>query len=421
MVPSNTIHESIPSWLAMVSIGEVYSTISSAEAALHMNPDMRFVLVVDDEQSIAIAIKRQLESWAAERSLEILTVSSALLGLGMIEKHGDDTIIVISDLKMPEMKGSDFLLEVKKKFPSIVSILLTGFSETAEVAKAVSAGIFSFILKPWDPEYLVAEVQKAYEFGETRRELAKYQKLIEDEMKWAGEFQKALLKPNLPSSAGIEFRVSYRPVPALYCGGDYYDVILLGPDRYLLLIGDVEGHGVKAAFVTGILKTIIYSEYVRTVGGKDFNPAAFLSWLNGRLDFELKNSSNLIVTFLAGILDTKAGSFRYSNAGHNHPFILRSGKAIELPVSGSAIGFSATTAYVEQTADVRSGDLLLLFTDGLIEIACSDGRDPLKLGPILEKVEYGPEHHRRLLEAALAAAGSPGFTDDVTIVSARIL
>ena len=262
---------------------------------------------------------------------------------------------------------------MKKRYPSIVSILLTGFSETAEVVKAVSAGIFSFILKPWDPEYLVAEVQKAYDFGEMRRELAVYQKMIEDEMKWAGGFQKALLKPNLPSSAGVEFRVSYCPVPALYCGGDYYDVISLGSDRYLILIGDVEGHGVKAAFVTGILKAVIYSEYVRTVGGKDFNPAAFLSWLNGRLDFEFKNSSNLIVTFLAGILDTKAGSFRYSNAGHNHPFIVRSGKAIELPVSGSAIGFSSSTTYVEQIVDVRTGDILLLFTDGLIEIACSDG------------------------------------------------
>jgi DNA-binding NtrC family response regulator len=121
-----------------------------------MNPEKGFVLVVDDEQSIAIAIKRQLESWAIERSLEILTASSALCGLGILEKQAEDTIIVISDLKMPEMKGSDFLLEVKKKYPSIVSLLLTGFSETAEVVKAVSAGIFSFILKPWDPEYLVA-------------------------------------------------------------------------------------------------------------------------------------------------------------------------------------------------------------------------------------------------------------------------
>ena len=381
----------------------------------------RFVLIGDDDPSITLALKRQLDGWAKERGLEILMAASGRAGLETIETHGEDIIIVVSDLNMPEIKGSDFLAAAKTKKPGMVSILLIGFSGTQEIAKAVGAGIFSFVLKPWEPEYLVAELQKAFEFGESRINNAFYLKKMDEELKWAGALQKAILKPNLPSSTGVEFKVSYHPVPALYCGGDYYDVILLEPERYLLLTGDVEGHGVKAAFVTGILKAIIYSEYVRAVVGKNFSPGAFLSWLNQRLHYEFRFASSMLLTLFAGVLALRSGIFRYSNAGHNHPFVLRAGRAIELPVSGSAIDFSSSMLYTEQTIEVKGSDVLVLFTDGLIEIDCSEGCAPLKPGPILERIEYGADHHRKLLEAALAESGSVSFSDDVTIVTAKIL
>jgi len=310
---------------------------------------------------------------------------------------------------------------VNRLYPDIVSILLTGFSETNELIKAVQAGIFSFMLKPWDSDYLEAELTKAYEYGELRSQKASYLKTMEEELKWAGEMQKTILKPNLPRSDGLEFRVSYRPVPGLYCGGDYYDVIFLGPERYLLLIGDVEGHGVKAAFVTGILKATIYSEYVRIAMGREFSPGAFLSWLNERMNFEFHGSSSMIITFFAGVLDLKTSSLRYANAGHNHPFIVREGQSLELPISGSAIGFAASVSYAEQKVDLLSKDVIVLFTDGLVEAACTGDSAPLKLGPILDKTEYGSEYHRRILEMSLAEAQAEDFTDDVTIVTARML
>jgi sigma-B regulation protein RsbU (phosphoserine phosphatase) len=89
--------------------------------------------------------------------------------------------------------------------------------------------------------------------------------------------QKALLRPILPQSNLVEYRVSYRPVPQLFCGGDYYDVITLSLDLYLLLVGDVAGHGVRAAFVTGILKAIIYPEYIRGNLTKKYYPRFFFS------------------------------------------------------------------------------------------------------------------------------------------------
>jgi sigma-B regulation protein RsbU (phosphoserine phosphatase) len=341
--------------------------------------------------------------------------------LNILETKGNDTAVIISDLKMPEMKGSDFLLAVKDRYPHIVSILLTGYSETEEVIKAVSAGIFSYLLKPWQPAYLQAQVQKALDHGQALRQNAEYLKTIEEELKWAGEMQKAILKPNIVQSDGVEFRTSYRPVPGLYCGGDYYDVIFLGADRYLLLIGDVAGHGVKAAFITGILKAIIYPEYVRGVIGKDFSPAAFLSWLNDRMNFEFRSTSSMLITFFAGVLDVKNLSLKYANAGHDHPFVIRGGIPNELPVSGTGLGFVQSVMYPEQTVRMQSGDLLLLYTDGLVEIDCHEGKGPVKLQPLLQSTAPGDDYHRRLLNAALAEASATDFVDDVTLLTARLL
>lgn len=379
------------------------------------------ILFVDDEVNILSALRRELREWAQERDLNLSFATSAREGLGILEGKAADFALVISDLKMPEIKGSDFLVTIKERWPEIVTILLTGFSETEEVMKAVKAGIFSYILKPWEPEYLRTELTKALELFRMKSAEKERLKTIEEELKWAGEMQRALLRPNLIRSDGVEFRSSYRPVPGLYCGGDYYDVINIGNDRYLLLLGDVAGHGVKAAFVTGILKAIIYSEYVRQMLNKRFSPSAFLSWLNDRMNFELRQASNLIITFFAGVLDLKEGIFTYSNAGQTHPFLIRGGQARELPVSGSSLGFANSVIYPEQKETVLSEDTLFLYTDGLVESMTGEGKaSVIQLGPILNELPYGTEYHRRILEAALTLSGTEAFQDDVTLLSARL-
>ncbi len=383
-------------------------------------PDKRAVLLVDDERNITNALRRELREWAEERSLEIATAESPAGGLSYLEENGGRTVIVVSDLKMPGMLGSDFLLEIKRLYPEVVAILLTGYSEASEIAKIVKAGIFSFIMKPWEPEYLLSELSKALEYHDLREESARHARIVEDELRWAGEMQRAILRPNLPKSDGIEFRVSYRPVHGLYCGGDYYDVIFLGSDRYLVLVGDVEGHGVKAAFVTGILKATIFPEFVRAFIGKPFSPGAFLSWLNDRMNFEFRSSSSMIISFFAGVIDLRSGTLAYANAGHNHPFLVRGAKAAELPVSGSAIGFADKIAFAEQAVRLLQGDVLMFYTDGLVEAGSATEFSPLRLDPLLASTAYGPDYHRRILESALAASGAEDFKDDVTLVTARL-
>ena len=380
-----------------------------------MDIQRKCIILVDDEQNILFALKRELHEWAHGHVLDILIATSAKEALETLKTRANDTELIISDLKMPEMKGSDFLLEVKKLYPDIITILLTGYSETDEIVKAVNAGIFSYMLKPWDSSYLLAEIQKAWDFGDMRKRTANYTKKLEEELKWAGEMQKTILRPNLPAVTGVEFRVSYRPLPALYCGGDYYDVISVGQDRYMLLIGEVAGNGVKAAFVTGILKAVIYPEYIRNYIGKPISPADFLGWLNSRMQFEFRSSSPVSITFFAGILDIKAGTLVYANAGHNHPWLLSGQNIQELPVSGQPIGSGHTVLYIDNIVRAVKDNLILLYSDGLTKLGSG-----VKIQQLLQKTAYGPDYHKRLIEGALNFAGQQEFIDDVTIVTALV-
>jgi sigma-B regulation protein RsbU (phosphoserine phosphatase) len=374
------------------------------------------MLLVDDEQNILMALKRELHDWAKTNKLEILTALSAKEALSILETRGAETELIISDLRMPEMKGSDFLVEARKVWPHIVTILLTGYSETEEIVKAVSSGIFSYMLKPWDSQCLLAEVQKTHDVAEMRRQSELNRKRIEEELRWAGEMQRSLLRPTLPSTNGVEFRVSYRPLTGMFCSGDYYDVVSLGQDRYLLLVGDVAGHGVKAAFVTGILKAVIYPEYLRNIIGKPFSPADFLGWLNSRMQFEFRSTSSMLVAFFAGLLDLHAQTFTYANAGLTHPYLVSGAQIDELPVSGPAIGSGRTTLYIEKQIPVAGGEILVLYTDGITEAG-----DGVKMQSLLQKTPYGPDYHSRILAETLKLAGQTDFRDDVTLLSAKIV
>lgn len=382
----------------------------------------RFILLVDDEKNILSSLTRELHGWAGEKGYACLTAGSGVEGLSVLDQMGDQIEIIISDLRMPEMTGSDFLLEAKRRYPDAVSILLTGFNDAKEIAKAVSAGIFSYLLKPWDRAYLISEVEKAATYRQLTHDKKVSVERLEEELRWAGEMQKTILKPNLTSTDGVEFRLSYRPLPTLGCGGDYYDVVAMGPGRYLLLLGDVEGHGVRAAFMTGILKAVIYPEYLRVFQGKQVSPGEFLGWLNERMNFEMRSSSSMLITFFAGLLDLREGLFRYANAGQNRPYLVRDGVARELPVHGQAFGIERAVHYSEQVVGIKEGDLLFLFTDGLVELRTATGKvDEPDLASLLSKTPYASDFHKKVLHGILAETGIGDFSDDVTVLSARVL
>ncbi|MCF7947817.1 MAG: fused response regulator/phosphatase, partial [Spirochaetia bacterium] len=326
------------------------------------------VLFVDDEESILKALKRELSAWAKGQQVELLFRSSAERALEVIEQQGKDIAVVVSDLKMPAVGGTELLTEVKSRRPEIKTIILSGYSDTGQMINAIESGIAAFILKPWESDKLVNQVEKALNGYRLQKKYNEYVHMLNEELRWAGELQKKLLEAEIPYSDKIDFTVTYEPLPNLHCGGDYYDIIPFDKDRYIILIGDVAGHGVKAAFITTMLKTMIYRGYIRRRVGKEFSPAGFLGWLNSQVCDQLQDFPDMLVTFFALLIDLPRRKLVYSNAGH-FPFFLihQDGSSTKCGVEGAGMGFEANLHYTEEEQELKPQDTAVFFTDGLLE------------------------------------------------------
>jgi response regulator RpfG family c-di-GMP phosphodiesterase len=114
------------------------------------------VLCVDDEKNILNSLRRLLR----QENYNLLTASSGAEGLKLLEKT--HVQLVISDQRMPEMSGVDFLSQVRDKYPEIIRIILSGYTDVNSITDAINKGhIYKFLLKPWDEANLFLEIRQA--------------------------------------------------------------------------------------------------------------------------------------------------------------------------------------------------------------------------------------------------------------------
>ena len=116
------------------------------------------MLVVDDEPDNLDLLYRTFR-----RDFEVLRAESGISALSMLSSEGE-VAVIISDQRMPEMKGTEFLSKTVPQFPDTVRIILTGFTDVEDLVEAINAGqVYKYITKPWDPNELRSVVQRAAE------------------------------------------------------------------------------------------------------------------------------------------------------------------------------------------------------------------------------------------------------------------
>jgi response regulator RpfG family c-di-GMP phosphodiesterase len=116
------------------------------------------ILCVDDEANILSSLRRLLK----RRGYEVLTAESGQAGLEIL--HSTVVHLVISDMRMPEMDGAEFLQQVRQRWPDTVRLLLTGFADIPSIVSAINNGeIYRYITKPWDETELLLTVRRALE------------------------------------------------------------------------------------------------------------------------------------------------------------------------------------------------------------------------------------------------------------------
>jgi serine phosphatase RsbU (regulator of sigma subunit) len=200
-------------------------------------------------------------------------------------------------------------------------------------------------------------------FAATRDRLADTEERAEEEHRLALRLQRAITPRTAGPvpTPGLDVAARYRPAgPGSLVSGDWYDTVTLPGGQIFLAVGDIAGHGIDA--VTGM---VALRNCLRGLAITGAGPAALLGWLN-KIAFHL--TGGIIGTAICGLYDPATRTLRWARAGHLPPVLVRDGTAEALPLpEGVLLGADADARYQEATADLRPGDALMLFTDGLIE------------------------------------------------------
>jgi sigma-B regulation protein RsbU (phosphoserine phosphatase) len=379
------------------------------------------ILIVDDEQKILDAIDRELFFWKKEKNVTLYTAPSARSALEILEENHDSIQVVVSDLKMSAMGGDELICETKRLYPDIRSILITGYSEVGGISRAVSAGISAFLQKPWETESFIREIEKAmsqYSADALNRE---YLARLVSQMERTGQIQKRLFQHDDFASSRFDVEVTYQPLTEFYCGGDFYQVIPLSNDRCIIILGDVSGHGLEAAFVTGIIRTLISREELGSAEDGSFSPGAFLGKLNRLILRELAMAPEFIITLTAAYLDCAAQRLVFSNAGNLPVYTVRPEECTTHSVPGYPCGFTADAEYSELAIPVRSGDKIVLMTDGLVERGRIAGYINLEaIRSLMMHFSPDPGFNTKIVKLILEMFPERKFHDDATLVTVDI-
>jgi anti-sigma regulatory factor (Ser/Thr protein kinase)/putative methionine-R-sulfoxide reductase with GAF domain len=237
--------------------------------------------------------------------------------------------------------------------------------------------------------------------------LVTHARLSDIERATAGALQRSLVPTRLPTVPGLDLAARYVPSEAGGVGGDWYDVFTLPSGWLSLVIGDVVGHGLRAAVVMGRLRSALRAY---ALDGGD--PATVLAKLDRKvLHFEPGG----MATVLYAVLSPSLGELRVSSAGHPLPILAtRDGPAslLDLPID-PPLGVRSGVRRRSSTVSVPAGSVLCLYTDGLVERR----RQPIDVGLALlrQAVEPGPA------EAVCATVmdrliGTAAAEDDVALL-----
>jgi serine phosphatase RsbU (regulator of sigma subunit) len=236
------------------------------------------------------------------------------------------------------------------------------------------------------------------------------------ELRIASTIQLSFLPKIIPEIEG--FVLAAASIPAKEVGGDFYDIIDLGPGRTGLVIADVSGKGVPAALFMVFSRTTVRAstQMLGMVAGAVASANRMIS-----ADADL----GMFVTLAYGVLDAHSRRFTYANAGHNPPLhYVAATKGIRmLYPTGIVLGVDGDEEYGEETVSLAPGDLLVFYTDGVTEAENSShelfGEERL-IGVVSRYAHLSPDELiGRIREEIVSFASGAPQSDDITLMVLR--
>ncbi len=227
----------------------------------------------------------------------------------------------------------------------------------------------------------------------------------------AREIQEKLLPKQIPQAPGLEISGSWRP--ARIVGGDYFDVFKLSESKLGLCIGDVSGKGMPAALLMCNLQAV-----VKALATESTSPSELVAKANRVM--WVNTTEDKFITLFYAVVDAEARTLQFTNAGHNAPVLThQDGTQVRLEEGGLIVGAFQEAAYAQGQIDLRSGDRLVMFTDGVTEAVNGEeeefGEKRLVAASLRGRQLSAEALHRFLLDLVTEFCGGE-FEDDATIL-----
>jgi sigma-B regulation protein RsbU (phosphoserine phosphatase) len=253
------------------------------------------------------------------------------------------------------------------------------------------------------------------------RTISFYMQRLDEEMRLAARLQQDFLPSPMQAEVPVRFSAMWRP--AGYVSGDLYDVMRLDERHVGFYIADAVGHGMPAALLTMFLKNALITKEIHGQNYRLLDPAESLARLNdGLLEQELQ--AGTFCTACYGVLNTETLELRVASAGHPSPIVLRAdSEPITLKTNGALLGIFAGEKYITTMHQLRRGDRLVFFTDG-VEVCFNESpeADPERwCEELIKRTHMSSEELVTDLSRYLdTEAGSLDPRDDVTVLVAEI-
>ncbi len=239
---------------------------------------------------------------------------------------------------------------------------------------------------------------------------------------FASTLQSTLLPPELPTIPGMRLAAHYHPLSARDVGGDFYDVFPIADGRWVFVLGDVSGKGAEAAAVTSLIRYAL-----RAAAFCDPEPVSVLDQLNEVLMLDPADSAVRFCTVMYGLIEprgTEGARLAIGTGGHPPALLRRADGRVQAvrPARGMLVGAFGDASFGETTLVLHPGDMLLLYTDGLIDARTGTGNFFEEEG-VVAALRERREDSAASVVASLAdivkGLGS-GVTDDVALLAMSV-
>jgi sigma-B regulation protein RsbU (phosphoserine phosphatase) len=237
---------------------------------------------------------------------------------------------------------------------------------------------------------------------------------LERQVQMAAEVQHRMIPAKPPQIPGIDLAAVY--VPCYELGGDFYDFIELPYNNLGMVIADVSGKGVPASLTMAAVRSALRAQV---------DNVYYLYEVLRRINLMLCRDATPgeFVTLFYGVLDGRNRRLTYCNAGHPPGLILREGKIIELGSDNLVLGVDPNELYTQSLVDMRAGDTLLLYTDGLMD-AMNFEKERFGRERIVQAFLQGGGTAENVVDSILWSlrkfTGMEKPTDDVTMIVAKV-